>query len=113
MIIAGGRTKDESPYIFGDGAAYDPTSDTWRKIAEGAGDSGLTNQAAWTGTALLTFAKGYGFAYDPTANTWKSLDRPAFSPSSSRVLWTGHDVLLIGTAALGTTPIGIVAAYRP
>jgi hypothetical protein len=110
MIIAGGRTKDESFATFGDAAAYDPVADTWRKIADGPG---LAVQAAWTGSQMLVFAKGYGFAYNPATDTWRPLERATFQTGSGRLLWTGREVLLVGTTSVGTTPTGIVAAYTP
>ena len=37
MIAAGGRSKNDSSFTFGDGAAYNPITGAWRMIADGPG----------------------------------------------------------------------------
>lgn len=112
MIVAAGRTKDgDGPFAFADGAAYDPARDSWRKIADGPAHPGF--KAAWSGTALLASAKGHLFSYDLAANTWTAVGDAGFFPGEGRALWTGHELLLVGTSFRDTVPIGIVAAYTP
>lgn len=57
------------------GAAYDPASDTWRRLP----DSELSPQAstaAWNGTEMIAWDYLNGSAaYDPTTDTWRDLPR--------------------------------------
>jgi hypothetical protein len=58
-----------------DGAAYEPTTDTWRMLADAPGPvtDGL---AAWSGSEMVVLTQRHTFAYDPEADTWRSLDAP-------------------------------------
>lgn len=98
MIVTAGYGGDSgSPYALGDGAAYDPTTDTWRAIAPGPAHPGFT--PVWTGELLILFAKGGAIWYDPDIDRWATgefvwgdvahLDH---SP-----VWTGEVVLLLGS----------------
>jgi len=83
------------------GAAYNPTTDTWRRImplpasALGSGGAG-----AWDGHEVLV--AGYGasaraaFAYDPATNQRRSLATMPFGLRGARVFWTGERLLVWG-----------------
>jgi hypothetical protein len=105
MIIWGGSTGGE---VRGDGAAYDPRTDTWRQIAtEGTPAPRGTHSAVWTGEEMIIWggsdwardergrlqerAPLGGAAYDPWADRW----RPVSSDGALPVLW-GHQAVWTG-----------------
>jgi hypothetical protein len=58
------------------GAAYDPSTNTWRKLPPAPGpaevmEGGYT--AVWAGTELLGGGLGLDAAYDPVSNRWREL----------------------------------------
>jgi len=85
------------------GAAYDPSTDTWRTLAE----SPLTTEegsrfhyeGVWTGSELVIWGgpEGQGAAYDPAADSWRAIadagwgGRMGFS-----IGWTGEEVIVAG-----------------
>jgi hypothetical protein len=101
MIVAAGssggdRTTGNGEFAHADGAAYDPTTDTWRAIAPGPAHPGF--EPVWTGNQLLMFAKGGVVMYDPTSDRWADHccgDSGATATTSP--VWTGTAVLLIGS----------------
>jgi hypothetical protein len=97
-----------------DGAAYDPATDTWRRIADGPID--LTDATAvWTGDEMMVFGAALhggnfpetetaiGAAYDPDADSWRELPPSELSPQASTAAWNGREMIawdyLNGTAA--------------
>lgn len=83
MIIWGGTTYGSSTRTsFGDGAIYDPATDTWKKISTTGAPSARTSMFyAWTGTKLLIFGGsrstqvlGDGFLYDPNTDVWTKMN---------------------------------------
>ena len=59
-------------FAHSDGAAFDPTTDTWRSLTvPGWGHPGLTN--TYLGDDLYLVAKGSAVAYNPTAGVWNDL----------------------------------------
>ena len=59
-------------FAFSDGAAYDPTTDTWRNLTvPGWGHPGLTS--AYFDGQLYALAKGGGTRFDPVAGEWADL----------------------------------------
>jgi hypothetical protein len=111
LIVWGGHDASGEEYL--DGAAYDPSTDTWRQIAdfpfpyerrEGAGvneaGSWVTHPTpgAWfQGRALFVVATGEEpwawdiVAYDPVADSWEMLDSARFDqqPNDELVLREG------------------------
>jgi hypothetical protein len=76
MVVVGARlsTSNNAPATpTAIGAAYDPASDTWRRLP----DSPLSpqaNTAAWNGRALVAWDYNMvAAAYDPDANVWRAL----------------------------------------
>jgi hypothetical protein len=69
VIVWGGRS--ESGY-FSDGAAYNPSTDSWRSISPNnwAGPGSLS---VWTGKQMVVLAKTGGAVYDPSADAWTDL----------------------------------------
>jgi len=117
------------PAHFARAAAYDPTTDAWRRIAplpEPRGGATVT----WDGHELLVVGGAgaprggnpaplstTGFAYNPFTNRWRSLPAMESGRAASAVAWTGKTLLLWGgsqTAGAGkpvVPPHGL--AYDP
>ncbi|MEO5841955.1 MAG: hypothetical protein ABIQ73_16520 [Acidimicrobiales bacterium] len=102
------------------GAAYDPTTDTWRAIADpgdlAAGDH-LVNKALWTGTEVVVWGTrnsaatgptGAMAAYNPATDSWRELAKPpVMSVGGEQLAWavqSNGNVIALGvlghTAAL-------------
>ena len=93
LVVWGGSTRasDSVETGYADGAAYDPTTHTWRSIAN-APFEGMYAQAAWSGGRVVAIFPSTGkdcecrrplalaAAYDPIANAWTSLSTPTMTP---------------------------------
>ena len=93
VIIWGGRVGNMALL---DGAAYNPSTDTWRTIASNSWGHPAAH-AVWTGTEMVVLAKNGGAAYDPATDTWHDL--PLLGEGSGAFLapvWTGQELLGIG-----------------
>ncbi len=94
-------------------AAYDPATDTWRRIAplpESRGGATVT----WDGRELLVVGGAgashgsrpaplttTGFAYDPVTNRWRGLPPMESGRIANAVAWTGKTLLLWGGSQSG------------
>jgi hypothetical protein len=99
MLVWGGATLQESQVAFGDGAAYDPATDTWRSIPVAPVHAGARFTAVWTGKQMIIWGgtEGEGAAYDPATNRWTSLPEgslPALATPTAT--WTGRLMLVWG-----------------
>jgi N-acetylneuraminic acid mutarotase len=111
--------------VYGDGAAYNPTTDTWRSISTDGAPSPRDGYAqVWTGKELIIWsgdgsgapdASDYdlrddGYAYNPTTDTWRKISNEGAPKASAFVMraWTGTEMLL-----WGGTPNETMAAYNP
>lgn len=112
-----------------DGAAYNPSTHTWRRIA--AAPFPIANDvkpvAVWTGTEMLVFgarsslADTAAMAYNPATNRWRVLATPppGLNLFQASAVWAGHQALIVGgatekvigavTASLGA----VTASQRP
>jgi hypothetical protein len=89
--------------VPGDGAAYDPSANTWRVLAKAPLGSRIAN-AVWTGTEMViragrsgngngVFAYSNAAAYNPATDTWRQLaDGPAHP--GFQAVWTGQGLLM-------------------
>jgi hypothetical protein len=102
MIIWGGRHwQDWSPSIdvvLGDGARYDPLTDTWRPVSMvGAPPPQARPHAVWTGTEMIVWGETAGGRYDPATDTWRpisSLGAP--SPGTGQaIVWIGSEMIVL------------------
>ena len=101
MLVWGGRV--DNTYYY-DGAAYNPVTDTWRRLARGA-FFGKDPAMLWTGDEAVVFGVAgnsdttgeyiAAAAYDPVADTWRDLES---APDSVRLgsgaWWTGHSIVV-------------------
>jgi hypothetical protein len=113
LLVAAGSTGGDpvtgnGAFAHGDGAAYDPATDEWRRIADGPAHPGF--EAVWTGERLLLFAKGAMFVYDSATDRWSDgcCDGTPAAVAAAPV-WTGEEALLVGSAESGRGGI----AFRP
>ncbi len=101
MIVAAGSSGGDpvtgnGEFAHADGAAYNPSTDTWRSIASGPAHPGF--EPLWTGSQVLMFAKGGVISYAPASDQWTN-DCCGASPTTvaGSPVWTGSQALLIGS----------------
>jgi N-acetylneuraminic acid mutarotase len=91
------RNGSNGPILNGVAAAYNPSRNTWRKLAafpyamnsiEGG------NRAVWDGSEMLIWGEANG-AYDPRRSSWRPL-RPPLIGAASVTVWTGRQVIMWG-----------------
>lgn len=120
MLVWGGMI-DGAGNSTADGAAYDPSTDSWRPIATtGAPSARHSHQAVWTGSKLLVwggfekggYAKGGG-AYDPATDSWTPIaDAPIGGRTRQSSVWTGSELVVWGGLD-GKGPLADGARYSP
>ena len=89
-----------------DGAAYDPSTDSWTPIGAGPAHPGFVG--VWTGTQIVEMAKGMAVLWDPPTDHWIEPDELRGGPTGQQApLWTGRYVLAFGSLADGTVGGGI------
>jgi len=117
LNIGSGRAQ-----LTNEGAAYNPTTDTWRPLPPAPISSGLNPVVAWTGREMLVvggrpltakvgvpppasvISSRYTktAAYDPKTNRWRMLaTRPGHGDRPLTSVWTGKSLLLW---TVGTSP---------
>ena len=123
MIAWGGYTANAEaaqPLTAADrleGAAYDPTTNTWRPLPPSGLPTLSLVTAVWTGHEMIVLSPpSNGAAYDPTTNRWR---RIAASPLTSREqsawAWTGRELIVWGGIQFtnGRQTLADGAAYDP
>jgi len=96
VLITAGRSGDGNGMMaFSDGAAYNPSTDTWRDLADGPAHPGF--QPIWTGGRLILFAKGGAVLYDLATDRWTDFQTDAPDHDDTSPVWTGSIVLLLGS----------------
>jgi hypothetical protein len=106
-----------------DGAAFDPVTSTWRRIATASGSIGTAVEAAvWTGRQVFLFGgqtAGSSNAisccvaglYDPARNVWStSAPAPTGQLTQVSAVWTGTRIVVAG---IGHGGLVAAAAYDP
>ena len=123
MIVWGGVARSSgTPTAASDGAAYNPTTRTWRAIASPPsgvlGDAG--DAAVWTGDHAVFWAgnspdgPAVGATYDPATNTWQRLPKGPLGAREGYVsAWTGRELLLLGGTSGDQFATPVAAAVNP
>jgi N-acetylneuraminic acid mutarotase len=116
LLFVNGYDTEGKPYParFARAAAYNPATNSWRRIARvpvagtrvGAG-------AVWTGRRLVVAGAGASaratFSYDPQTNSWRRLASLPLGRPGAEVLWTGSRVVVWDGQSAG--PFGL--SYDP
>jgi hypothetical protein len=100
------------PASFARAAAYDPETDTWRRLA--SPPAPVKGAAVWDGHELLVASGGRtALAYNPATNRWHRLAPLPETRIVEKTVWTGSRLLLWGApdAATSTPVHGL--AYNP
>ncbi len=96
-----------------EGAAYDPGSDSWTRVSQGAGcPLGMrTLSVVWSGEEVLVWGSlndtsgqivSTGARWNPSTNTWRAMS-PAGAPSprtGCACVWTGDEMIIFGGTSL-------------
>jgi N-acetylneuraminic acid mutarotase len=88
---------------YGDGARYDPATDTWTAITQTGAPSPRVAQGVWTGRELVLWGgvdDSSGGRYDPVADSWRATTLSG-SPEVLwggrwSTVWTGHQMIVWG-----------------
>lgn len=112
MLVWGGVFNTGIPstsVVLGDGAAYDPASDTWTPISMvGAPAPRFRHSAVWTGSRMIVWGGTRSFLpfdginagaiYDPASDTWTPMS--AFGSPGPRdghaAVWAGSRMVIWG-----------------
>jgi Kelch motif len=136
MIVWGGsrplrplRGFRERPLY--DGAAYDPRSDTWRRLPPTRvlaplpavldildESEELDLNAVWTGEVMLIWGPNGGASYDPDSDQWERITTPpsdfGVTFDASTAVWTGDEMIVWGGLLPGSDRlVATGAAYDP
>ncbi len=111
LVVWGGASNYRSDAtLYADGASYDPATKEWTTLPTAPISARTQAGWVWTGSSLVVFG-GYGSVdssgnvaaladgaiYSPSTNSWRKLPAGPLSPRfNPELLWTGHEVLVIG-----------------
>jgi hypothetical protein len=113
IVLVGDDDPDGNPWParLARAAAYDPASNSWRRLPRIPRGRGGAN-AVWDGHELLVVAGSaeapagtpppparVGFALDPATNRWRSLPAMDAGRTGAAAVWTGTKLLLWGGSA--------------
>ncbi len=91
------------------GAAYDPETGDWRRLADIPGPARWGSASIWMGEELIVCCGRHSsssLAYDPVSDAWRTLaDVPTTSAFSADAVWTGAEMLVVNREG--------VTAYKP
>ena len=128
MLIFGGSGTSGTP---SDGAAYDPATNTWRKLAPipaslGGNLTGSGSYAVWTGKVMVAwgfFGNGGGShgggslaaaTYNPAANSWTTGKvAPAQAPLFGDAFWTGKQMIVWGSSPVSPVILRATPTTQP
>jgi hypothetical protein len=103
LIVWGGASGPQGDQLVGDGAAYDPATKQWTKLAA-APISGRDQMASvWTGSELFIWGgdasdgiSSNGALYDPSTMKWRALPKgPLSARAGAQAVWVAGEVIVI------------------
>jgi N-acetylneuraminic acid mutarotase len=111
MIVWGGRGTFFWEQHYGDGALYNPRTDTWRPMSSvGAPSPRSQFTAVWTGTEMIVWGgtsdnwgeHADGARYNPETDTWTPLPpAPLDARTQHTAVWTGTEMIIFGGFTVG------------
>ena len=120
LFVSGINPADGKPWParLARAAAYNPVTDTWRRIAPLPAVRSTAN-AVWDGREVLIVGgtgaprartgvpspAAVGFAYNPGTNRWRRLPRMSAGRAGAAAVWTGKRLLIWGGTT--STPSGV------
>jgi Kelch motif len=121
VLFVSGFSPDGKPYPASKAraAAYNPTTNTWRRIAPlPGGDLRFTGSAVWDGHEVLVAGTGRSarsaYAFDPATNRWRTLAPLPARRIGAGAVWTGSRLFLWGGLNFaGTKSLRDGVAYDP
>ena len=123
MIVWGGAISSTGSY--GDGASYDPVTQTWEPISTtNAPSPRRDHSAVWTGTEMIVWGgtditQGTGLAdggrYDPVTDTWTALSSTGAPQGrfGHSAVWTGTEMIVWGGGVASTSSLDDGARFDP
>jgi len=122
MIVWGG-TDPRRTQFFGDGAAYNPTTNSWRVLPR-APIEPRAALSVWSGDEFIVWGsvardKRFrdGAAYNPRTDTWRNIQSVPIDLTDAEAVWTGKEMLVFGAALHGgnvaESKTALGAAYDP
>jgi hypothetical protein len=127
LLIWGGMTGDSTvptgEGFFDDGAAYNPTTRSWRSLPP-APIEARAPFSVWTGGELIVWGNDDrslryrdGAAYDPATDSWRTIADGPVDLTDGTAVWTGSEMITFGAALHGgnfpETETAIGVAYDP
>jgi N-acetylneuraminic acid mutarotase len=121
MLVWGGNGSA----LYGDGALYNPVTDSWRPISSTGAPSARDGMTAlWTGTEMVIWGGhdnvnllNTGALYNPTTDTWRPMataNAPTARTWTYFPVWTGTELIVWGGANLNlSTTFNTGARYNP
>ena len=106
------------PARFARAAAYNPATNTWRRLAPLPNTSlRFASSAVWDGREVLVPAVGAGsrltYAYTPATNKWRLRAPLPSGRVGATAVWTGTRLVLWGGSRDGLVNLGNGVAYDP
>ncbi len=104
---------DEAFDVIDDGAAYDPTTDSWRELPAAPISGRASAAAVWAGDRLVVWggfsnpdeALDDGAVYLADEDAWVELPpAPISGRGDATTAWTGREVLIVGGAERAGRP---------
>jgi hypothetical protein len=116
IVVWGGCQLDDAQCdelnegLLGDGAAYDPASDTWRALSDSPLTPAVHAVAGWDGQRVLIAVTDPGAdaegsrtaTWSPSNNEWEVIPDPMLSNRRGAAsVWTGSELVIWGGATSG------------
>jgi hypothetical protein len=122
LELGGGTVAGHRNVSMNAGAAFNPKTERWHRVAPAPGEVHPGgNAAVWTGRAAFVYhnpavwdvAGGVAGLYNPATNRWRVTGGVPVGPfNDATAVWTGHRVILAGITS-SNRPGLEVAGYAP